>query len=80
MQLLGPQENLQFSPVAQARSRQAPPQWTADLMAGNSYIFIFLPTGDCLAATGSARRPKLAAPALRPESAQRWRRTSAACW
>lgn len=77
LQLLGAQENLQFSPVAQAQEQAGSPQWTADLMAGNSYIFIFLPTGDCLAATGSDGRPKLALQHCDLKSAQRWRRTSA---
>lgn len=77
LQLLGAQENLQFSPVAQAQEQAGSPQWTADLMAGNSYIFIFLPTGDCLAATGSGGRPKLALRHCDLKSAQRWRRTSA---
>src|SRR5262245_39184247 len=52
LQLLGPQGTAQFSPVGQAQEQAGSPQWTADLMAGNSYIFIFLPTGSCLAATG----------------------------
>jgi hypothetical protein len=77
LQLLGPQGTLQFSQVDQAHQQVGSPQWTADLMAGNSYIFIFLPTGDCLAATGSDRRPKLTLEHCDLKAAQRWRRTNA---
>jgi len=74
LQLLGPQGTLQFSPVAQAQEQVGSPQWTANLMAGNSYIFIFLPSGNCLAATGPAREPKLALKHCDLTAAQRWRR------
>jgi hypothetical protein len=77
LQLLGPQGTLQFSPVERAQQEVGSPQWTADLMAGNSYIFIFLPTEDCLAATGSARHPKLMLEHCDLKAAQRWRRTKA---
>ena len=73
-QLLGPQGTAQFSAVGQAQQQAGSPQWTADLMAGNSYIFIFLPTGNCLAATGSASQPKLALRHCDLTAAQRWRR------
>lgn len=75
LELLGPQGTPQFRPVSQAQQQVGSPQWTADLMAGNSYIFIFLPTGDCLAATGPARKPKLALQHCDLTAAQRWRRT-----
>lgn len=78
LQLLGPQGTAQFSPVGQAQEQAGSPQWTADLMAGNSYIFIFLPTGNCLAATGPASRPKLALRHCDLTAAQRWRRVRAA--
>jgi hypothetical protein len=74
LQLLGPQGTLQFSPVAPAEEQAGSPQWTANLMAGNSYIFIFLPTGDCLAAAGSKSQPKLALQHCDLKAAQRWRR------
>jgi hypothetical protein len=77
LQLLGPHRTLQFSPVGRAQRQVGSPQWTADLMAGNSYIFIFLPTEDCLAATGSARHPKLTLEHCDLKAAQRWRRTKA---
>jgi hypothetical protein len=69
---------LEFSPVAQAQQTVGAPQWTADLMAGAAYIFIYLPTGQCLTATGSAGKPKLALQHCNLGSDQRWRRTRAA--
>ena len=66
---------LEFSPVAQAQQTVGAPQWTADLMAGATYIFIYLPTGQCLSATGSADQPKLALRHCDLSAAQRWRRT-----
>jgi hypothetical protein len=78
LQLLGPQGTLQFSPVAPAQEQVGSPQWTADLMAGNSYIFIFLPTGHCLAATGAGDKPRLSLEHCDLQAAQRWRRTNAA--
>jgi hypothetical protein len=75
VQLLSTQGTLQFSPVAQAQEQAGSPQWTANLMAGNTYIFIFLPSGgNCLAATGPARQPKLALKHCNLTAAQRWRR------
>ena len=78
LQLLGPQGVLQFSPVGRAQQQVGSPQWTADLMAGNSYIFIFLPTGDCLAATGSDSSPRLTLEHCDLKATQRWRRTGSA--
>jgi hypothetical protein len=75
LQLLSPQGTLQFSPVDRAQEQVGSPQWTADLMAGNTYIFIFLPTGDCLAATASKRQPKLTLEHCDLKAEQRWRRT-----
>jgi hypothetical protein len=77
VQLLGPQGTLQFSPVDRAQQQVGSPQWTADLMAGNSYIFIFLPSEDCLTATGSGRHPKLTLEHCDLKAAQRWRRMKA---
>jgi hypothetical protein len=77
LQLLRPQGTLQFSPVDRAQQQVGSPQWTADLMAGNTYIFIFLPAEDCLAATGSERHPKLTLEHCDLKAAQRWRRTKA---
>jgi hypothetical protein len=78
VQLLGPRGTPQFSPVRQAQEQAGSPQWTADLMAGNSYIFIYLPTGACLAAEGPADQPKLTLDHCDLAAQQRWRRTSPA--
>ena len=69
---------LHFSPVAQAQQTEGSPQWTADLMGGATYIFIYLPTGQCLSAAGSAGRPKLGLQHCNLSSDQRWRRARAA--
>lgn len=74
LQLLGPGGTPGFSRLGQTQEAEGSPQWTADLMAGGSYIFIFLPTGDCLSATGPATRPKLALQHCNLTAAQRWRR------
>ena len=79
LQLLGPHGTPQFSPLAQTQLAEGSPQWTADLMAGGSYIFIYLPTGQCLSAVGQVSQPKLALrhcdlecrPALAPDAAGR---------
>ncbi len=78
LQLMGQHDTVQFSLVAQAQQTEGSPQWTADLMAGGTYIFIYLPTGQCLSAVGSARRPKLELRHCDLGGAQRWRRTHAA--
>jgi hypothetical protein len=78
LQLLGPGGAPQFSPLGQTEEQAGSPQWTADLMAGNSYIFIYLPTGRCLAAAGPAARPKLTLERCDLAAQQRWRRASPA--
>ncbi len=75
LQLVGQQGAPSFSLVGQAQQAEGSPQWTADLMAGNSYIFIYLPTGECLSAAGSVSRPKLELRHCDLEADQRWRRT-----
>lgn len=57
---------LTFSAAAGASA-----QWTADRMAGNSYIFIYLASGRCLAAPARRRPPALARCDL--AGSQRWR-------
>jgi hypothetical protein len=64
---------LAFAPVPASVQPQGDPQWTVDTMADGTYIFIYAPTGSCLAV---AARPGPARLALRrcdlgPE--QRWR-------
>jgi hypothetical protein len=78
LQLMGEHGTVQFSLVAQAQQSEGSPQWTADLMAGGTYIFIYLPTGQCLSAIGSVSKPKLALRHCDLAGAQRWRRMRAA--
>lgn len=77
MQLLSQQGAPRFSVLTPALAAAGTPQWTADLMAGNTYIFIFLPTGRCLTATGTAHRPQLALRRCDLAAGQRWRRATA---
>ncbi len=74
LQLVSPHGTPAFSLLSQTQQAQGSPQWTADLMAGDSYIFIYLPTGQCLSAAGSARHPKLALRHCDLDASQRWRR------
>jgi hypothetical protein len=79
VQLLGPQEAPAFSPVPQSEAVNGTPEWTADQMAGGTYIFIYLPTSQCLASNGSTGRPTLALQHCDVASAdQRWQRLGGA--
>ena len=60
IQLLSPQHGPAFMPVGLTQAQTGQPEWIADLMTGGAYIFIYLPTSDCLASAGPAGRPKLA--------------------
>jgi hypothetical protein len=73
IQLLGAGHTAQFSPVAQAEQLSGDPQWTADQMAGGSYIFIYLPNGECLASAASASGAQLAIQHCDLSTQQRWR-------
>jgi hypothetical protein len=75
LQLLDQHGTPIFSPLGQSQLSQRAPQWTADLMGGGSYIFIYLPTGQCLSASGPLRQPKLALRHCDLDVSQRWRRT-----
>ena len=74
VQLLSPQDVLTFTPVGQSEVINGHPEWTADLMAGGTYIFIYLPTGQCLASTGPASKATLTVQRCDLQLAQRWRR------
>jgi hypothetical protein len=78
LQLAGQQGNPEFLPVSRAQAEEGSAEWTADLMAGNSYIFIFVSTGDCLTAVGPAISAKLTLSHCDLAATQRWRRTTAA--
>ena len=51
--LLSSPAGLAFGPVPRRQLTSGNPQWTADAMAGGSYIFIYAPDGRCLAAARS---------------------------
>ena len=61
---------LLFASVPASVQPEGDPQWTVDTMADGTYIFIYAPTGSCLAAPGPAR-VALRRCDLGPE--QRWR-------
>jgi hypothetical protein len=79
VQLVSTQGTPTFSALGQAQAAQSSaPQWTADLMDGGSYIFIYLPTGQCLSAAATAGKPRLALRHCDLDARQRWRRTQVA--
>jgi hypothetical protein len=79
LQLVSTRGTPTFSALGQAQAAQSSaPQWTADLMAGGSYIFIYLPTGQCLSAAATASKPRLALRHCDLDARQRWRRTQVA--
>jgi hypothetical protein len=78
LQLLGPAGGPRFSRISPAELDGGSGQWTADLMAGNSYIFIYLASGDCLSAVGTASVPRLALRHCDLQASQRWRRVQPA--
>jgi hypothetical protein len=74
VQLLIPQRQPSFDPVGLSQQQQGQPQWIADVMAGGSYIFIYLPTSQCLTATGPAAHPQLTVQHCNLSPQQRWSR------
>jgi hypothetical protein len=79
LQLVSAQGTPAFSALEQAEAAQGgTPQWTADLMAGGSYIFIYLPTGQCLSGAGTAGEARLTLRHCDLDASQRWRRTQLA--
>jgi hypothetical protein len=74
VQLLDVHGAPKFSPVSQVEEQSGSGQWTADLMSGGSYIFIFLPSDTCLGAAGSAGRTKLVLQHCDLQASQRWQR------
>jgi hypothetical protein len=76
-QLLSPQQRPAFSPVGISQQQQGQPEWIADVMTGGGYIFIYLPTSQCLASGGPRARPRLTAERCDLSPAQRWRRLGA---
>jgi len=78
LQLAGRQGDPEFLPVSRVQVAAGGADWTADLMAGNSYIFIFVTSGDCLTAAGPAISSKLTLSHCDLAATQRWRRTTSA--
>jgi hypothetical protein len=78
LQLLSVDGKPEFTPVGLAQQVNGHPEWTADLMNGGAYIFIYLPTGQCLAATGRGHRAVLAVQRCDLGQRQRWRRLGSA--
>jgi hypothetical protein len=78
LQLLSPASDPEFSRISPAELGGGPGQWTADLMVGKNYIFIYLASGDCLSAVGTARSPRLALRHCDLRASQRWRRVGPA--
>ncbi|HXW47252.1 MAG TPA: hypothetical protein VEL03_20835 [Streptosporangiaceae bacterium] len=74
VQLLGSGRGVTFSPVGASQQQEGDPEWTADLMVGGTYIFIYLPTSQCLASAGPGARPVLAVMHCDLGAQQRWRR------
>jgi hypothetical protein len=77
VQLLGSAHGTTFSPVGLAEQQAGDPEWTADLMVGGTYIFIYLPSSQCLAAGGSGAHRVLALEHCDLRAQQRWRRLGA---
>jgi hypothetical protein len=77
VELLGSRGRAQFSPVSQAEQQSGTGQWTADLMVGGSYIFIFVGSDDCLGVIGSTSQARLVLQHCNLRANQRWRRVGA---
>jgi len=74
VELLSSEHGTAFSPVPAAEQVQGDPEWTADLMVGGTYIFIYLPSSQCLASGGTGAHPVLALRHCDLGAQQRWRR------
>ncbi len=49
-------------------------QWTSDQMAGGTYIFIYLPNGQCLASQATPHAPAMTLARCNLQASQRWLR------
>ena len=70
IQLLSSRRQASFVPVDLAEEQDGQPEWIADVMTGGSYIFIYLPTSECLGSAGA----RLTVQRCNLDSRQRWRR------
>jgi hypothetical protein len=71
--LLDSPAGLAFGPVPQSILVTGNPEWTADQMAGGTYIFIYIPSGRCLGSAASRPAPELALQRCNLGPGQRWR-------
>jgi hypothetical protein len=70
---------LAFSPVPASQLTAGNPQWTVDQMTGGTYIFIYAPTGQCLASLRASGSPRVALRRCDLSGlTQRWRRVNPA--
>jgi hypothetical protein len=70
IQLLSTRSKPGFVPVDLAQQQAGQAEWIADAMTDGSYIFIYLPTSECLGSTGA----QLTVQHCNLSSRQRWRR------
>jgi hypothetical protein len=70
IQLLSSRRQAGFVPVDLAQQEDGQPEWIADVMTDGSYIFIYLPTSECLGSAGA----HLTVQRCNLSSRQRWRR------
>ncbi len=78
LQLIDSRASPEFSPLNAAQVAVGSPQWTADLMGGDTYIFIFLATDTCLTAVGPSSDLAMALQHCNLGRQQRWRRVDSA--
>jgi hypothetical protein len=55
--LLDSRAGLAFAPVPPSSLVTGDPEWTADQMAGGTYIFIYIPSGQCLGSAAGRHLP-----------------------
>jgi hypothetical protein len=67
--LLAARAGLAFTPAAQLGA-----DWTADQMAGGTYVFIYLPSGLCLGSPMSVAASALTLATCNLQASQRWER------
>lgn len=77
-QLVSSATGLQFGPMPPASLVQGDPQWSADTMAGGTFVFIYAPDGQCLAAATRQGHPVLALRRCNLGAGQRWQRFNSA--
>lgn len=77
LQLVDGPAGLEFSPVPSAAQAAGNPVWTADLMVGGSYVFIYVPDGQCLAAADGRPAAALSLQHCDLGADQRWHELAA---